>query len=33
VIHGVVVFLVTGGAGLHERLVAQERERLQQQRK
>ena len=28
-IHGVVVFFVTGGGGLHERLVAQERERLQ----
>ena len=31
-IHGVVVFLATGGAGLHERLVAQERRRLQQQK-
>ena len=27
-IHGMVVFLVTGGAGLHARLVQQERERL-----
>jgi hypothetical protein len=31
-IHGAVVFLVTGGAGLHERLVQQERNRLQTQR-
>lgn len=31
-IHGAVVFLVTGGAGLHARLVAKERERLQLQR-
>lgn len=31
-IHGFVVFLVTGGAGLHERLVQQERERLALQR-
>ena len=31
-IHGAVVFLVTGGAGLHERLVQQERKRLQLQR-
>jgi hypothetical protein len=31
-IHGVVVFFVTGGGGLHERLVQQERERLQLQR-
>ncbi len=31
-VHGVVVFLVTGGAGLHERLVQQERERLALQR-
>jgi len=30
--HGVVVFLVTGGAGLHEKLVQQERQRLQLQR-
>ena len=29
-IHGVVVFLVTGGAGLHERLVQHERQRLMQ---
>lgn len=27
-VHGVVVFLVTGGGGLHERLVQQERNRL-----
>jgi len=27
-IHGVVVFFVTGGAGLHDRLVQRERERL-----
>ena len=27
-IHGLVVFIVTGGAGLHERLVQQERQRL-----
>lgn len=31
-IHGAVVFLVTGGAGLHERLVQRERNRLQLQR-
>jgi hypothetical protein len=31
-IHGVVVFLVTGGAGLHERLLQMERSRLQLQR-
>lgn len=31
-VHGAVVFLVTGGAGLHERLVQQERERLSMQR-
>lgn len=31
-IHGVVVFLVTGGGGLHDRLVQQERERLATQR-
>jgi hypothetical protein len=31
-IHGVVVFVVTGGAGLHERLVQRERDRLQLQR-
>jgi hypothetical protein len=31
-IHGAVVFLVTGGAGLHDRLVQQERNRLQLQR-
>lgn len=30
--HGVVVFLATGGAGLHEKLVQQERQRLQLQR-
>ena len=27
-IHGVVVFFVTGGAGLHERLIERERQRL-----
>ena len=27
-IHAVVVFFVTGGAGLHERLIARERQRL-----
>ena len=27
-IHGMVVFLVTGGTGLHARLVQRERERL-----
>jgi len=31
-IHGLVVFFATGGAGLHERLVQQERNRLQLQR-
>jgi hypothetical protein len=31
-VHGAVVFLLTGGAGLHERLVQQERERLALQR-
>jgi hypothetical protein len=31
-VHGAVVFLLTGGAGLHERLVQQERERLTVQR-
>jgi 2TM domain len=31
-IHGVVVFLMTGGAGLHERMVRQERNRLNLQR-
>ncbi|MDB5870896.1 MAG: hypothetical protein JWQ07_338 [Ramlibacter sp.] len=31
-IHGAVVFLVTGGAGLHERLVQSERNRLSLQR-
>jgi hypothetical protein len=31
-VHGFVVFLVTGGGGLHERLVQQERERLALQR-
>ncbi|MGV3569853.1 MAG: 2TM domain-containing protein [Ramlibacter sp.] len=31
-VHGVVVFLVTGGGGLHQRLVEQERSRLVQQR-
>ena len=27
-IHGVVVFLVTGGGGLHEQMVQRERDRL-----
>ena len=31
-LHGLVVFVVTGGAGLHERLVQHERERLALQR-
>jgi hypothetical protein len=31
-VHGIVTFLVTGGAGLHERLVQQERDRLTLQR-
>jgi hypothetical protein len=31
-IHGLVVFLTTGGGGLHERLVRQERQRLLTQR-
>ena len=31
-VHGAVVFLVTGGGGLHERLVQQERKRLSLQR-
>jgi hypothetical protein len=31
-IHGFVVFMVAGGGGLHERLVAVERERLALQR-
>lgn len=31
-VHGAVVFLLTGGAGLHKRLVQQERERLTLQR-
>ena len=31
-LHALVVFVVTGGAGLHERLVEQERERLALQR-
>ena len=31
-IHGAVVFLVTGGGGLHERLVERERQQLQAQR-
>ncbi|MEP6825569.1 MAG: 2TM domain-containing protein [Ramlibacter sp.] len=31
-IHGAVVFLVTGGAGLYERLLQRERERLSVQR-
>ena len=31
-VHGAVVFLVTGGAGLHERLVQRERNSLTSQR-
>ena len=31
-IHGAVVFLVTGGGGLHDKLVRQERSRLAAQR-
>jgi hypothetical protein len=31
-VHGLVVFLATGGAGLHERLVRRERDRLTLQR-
>ena len=31
-VHGLVVFLVTGGAGVHERLVDRERKRLTLQR-
>jgi hypothetical protein len=31
-VHGAVVFLVTGGGGLHERLVQHERERITLQR-
>ena len=31
-IHGFVVFIATGGGGLHERLVQRERERLTLQR-
>ena len=31
-VHGAVVFLLTGGAGLHERLVQRERSRLTSQR-
>jgi hypothetical protein len=31
-VHGAVVFLLTGGGGLHERLVQQERDRLAAQR-
>ena len=31
-IHGVVVFVLTGGGGLHEQLVQRERERLAPQR-
>jgi hypothetical protein len=30
--HGLAVFVITGGAGLHEKLVQQERRRLQLQR-
>ena len=31
-IHGLVVFIATGGAGLHERLLQQERRKLSVQR-
>jgi hypothetical protein len=31
-VHGIVVFIVTGGGGLHQRLVQRERERLSLQR-
>ena len=31
-IHGVVVFVLTGGGGLHEQMVQRERERLTLQR-
>ena len=31
-VHGLVVFVATGGAGLHERLLQQERNRLTLQR-
>ena len=31
-IHGVVVFFVTGGGGVYERMLQRERERLQLQR-
>ena len=31
-IHGIVVFFITGGAGLYERLLQRERARLQLQR-
>ena len=31
-VHGVMVFLATGGTGLHERLVQRERSRLTSQR-
>ena len=31
-IHGAVVYLVTGGGGLYQRLIQQERERLSLQR-
>ena len=31
-IHGVVVFLVTGGGGLHQRLVERERQQLRTQK-
>jgi len=31
-IHGVVVFVLTGGGGLHDQLVQRERERLAPQR-
>ncbi len=31
-LHGIAVFFLTGGAGLHDKLVQRERERLQLQR-
>jgi hypothetical protein len=31
-IHGIVVFVVTGGGGLHDQMVQRERERLSAQR-
>jgi hypothetical protein len=31
-VHGIVVFFLTGGAGLYEQLLQRERDRLQAQR-